>query len=197
MCLDVINGEDFYAWLTRHGANPKLTVHSAPVRGFYDLVFAYEDGDFERPNIEAGTMLRGMMRVAFGYHGAIMWKMQAGMGDVVFTPFYELLERRGVKFEFFHKVDELLPDASGGAVGEIRLTQQVALAAGVVVPTVCHVLAGRAVSANRIPLNGASGGWEVDVHMPKDSRGWRCIIDADTRTVYTKTRIDNPGTKRR
>lgn len=56
---------------------------------------------------------------------------------------------------------------------------------------------GRAVSANRIPLNGASGGWEVDVHMPKDSRGWRCIIDADTRTVYTKTRIDNPGTKRR
>lgn len=128
--FDVINGEDFYAWLTRHGANPKLTVHSAPVRGFYDLVFAYEDGDFDKPNIEAGTMLRGMMRVAFGYHGAIMWKMQAGMGDVVFTPFYELLRRRGVKFEFFHQVDELLPDASGGAVGEIRLTQQVALAAG-------------------------------------------------------------------
>ncbi|MBI3131569.1 MAG: PepSY domain-containing protein [Acidobacteria bacterium] len=56
---------------------------------------------------------------------------------------------------------------------------------------------GRAVSANRVPLNGASGGWEVDVHMPKDSRGWRCIIDADTHSVYTKTRIDNPGTKHR
>lgn len=128
--FDVINGEDFYAWLTRHGANPTLTVHSAPVRGFYDLVFAYENGDFDKPNIEAGTMLRGMMRVAFGYHGAIMWKMQAGMGDVVFGPFYEVLKRRGVKFEFFHKVEELLPDAAGQAVGEIRLTQQVALAAG-------------------------------------------------------------------
>lgn len=128
--FDVINGEDFYAWLTRHGANPTLTVHSAPVRGFYDLVFAYENGDFDKPNIEAGTMLRGMMRVAFGYHGAIMWKMQAGMGDVVFTPFYEVLKRRGVKFKFFHKVDELLPDATGQAVGEIRMTQQVALAGG-------------------------------------------------------------------
>ena len=55
---------------------------------------------------------------------------------------------------------------------------------------------GRAVSARRVPLNGASGGWEVDVHMPKETRGWRCIIDADTRMVHTKTRIDNPTTKR-
>lgn len=56
---------------------------------------------------------------------------------------------------------------------------------------------GRAVSATRIPLNGASAGWQVDVHMPKDARGWRCIIDADTHSVHTKTRIDNPTTRRR
>lgn len=128
--FDVINNEDFYAWLERHGANKKLTVHSAPVRGFYDLVFAYENGDFDKPNIEAGTMLRGMMRVAFGYHGAIMWKMQAGMGDVVFTPFYEVLRRRGVKFEFFHKVEELVPGTGGDTVDEIRITRQVTLANG-------------------------------------------------------------------
>jgi uncharacterized protein with NAD-binding domain and iron-sulfur cluster len=30
--------------------------------------------------------------------------MQAGMGDVVFAPFYEVLRRRGVKFEFFHRL---------------------------------------------------------------------------------------------
>ncbi|HJV23283.1 MAG TPA: PepSY domain-containing protein [Holophagaceae bacterium] len=56
---------------------------------------------------------------------------------------------------------------------------------------------GKAVSANRIPLNGASAGWEVDVHMPKDSRGWRCVIDADTHMVHTKSRIDNPALKHR
>jgi hypothetical protein len=54
---------------------------------------------------------------------------------------------------------------------------------------------GRAVSARRIPLNGASGGWEVDVRMPKEDRGWRCIIDSDTRMVHSKTRIDQPGNK--
>lgn len=123
--FDVINDIDFYAWLTKHGANPRYTVHSAPVRGFYDLVFAYEDGDFDRPNIEAGTMLRGMMKVAIAYHGGIMWKMQAGMGDTVFTPLYQVLKARGVTFRFFHKVEELLPAEDGSmTVDAIRLTRQ-------------------------------------------------------------------------
>ncbi|HEU4951911.1 MAG TPA: hypothetical protein VFT46_08150 [Holophagaceae bacterium] len=51
---------------------------------------------------------------------------------------------------------------------------------------------GIAVSAREIPLNGASGGWEVDVRMPGETQGWRCIIDDDTRMVHTKSRIPNP-----
>lgn len=54
---------------------------------------------------------------------------------------------------------------------------------------------GKAISARRIPLNGASGGWEVDVRMPHEERGWRCVVDCDTRTVHTKTHIENPGGK--
>jgi hypothetical protein len=54
---------------------------------------------------------------------------------------------------------------------------------------------GRAVSARRVPLNGASGGWEVDIRMPKEAKGWRCVIDSDTRMVESKTRIDQPGAK--
>ncbi|NWJ40420.1 MAG: PepSY domain-containing protein [Geothrix sp.] len=54
---------------------------------------------------------------------------------------------------------------------------------------------GKAVTARRIPLNGASGGWEVDVRTPKEAKGWRCIIDSDTRMVHSKTRIDQPGGK--
>lgn len=52
---------------------------------------------------------------------------------------------------------------------------------------------GKAVTAKRIPLNGASGGWEVDVRMPNESQGYRCVIDADTHMVHTKTRIPQPG----
>jgi hypothetical protein len=54
---------------------------------------------------------------------------------------------------------------------------------------------GKALSARRVPLNGASGGWEVEVRMPKESKGWRCLIDSDTRMVTTRTRIDQPGAK--
>lgn len=51
---------------------------------------------------------------------------------------------------------------------------------------------GTAMSAHRIHLNGASSGWEVDVHMPKEAQGWRCVIDSDTHMVHTKDRIPNP-----
>jgi hypothetical protein len=54
---------------------------------------------------------------------------------------------------------------------------------------------GKATSARRIPLNGASGGWEVEVRMPREDKGWRCIIDADTHMVLSKNRIDQPGRK--
>jgi uncharacterized protein with NAD-binding domain and iron-sulfur cluster len=131
--FEAINDIDFYAWLKKHGADPRWTVYSAPVRGFYDLVFAYENGDFSKPNIEAGTMLRGMMKVAMCYHGGIMYKMQAGMGDTVFTPIYQVLQKRGVRFHFFHKALSLAPEsvAPGQAaqVGRIVLQQQVKLVA--------------------------------------------------------------------
>lgn len=126
--FDTINDINFYAWLEKHGANKKYTVHSAPVRGFYDLVFAYEEGDFSKPNIEAGTLLRAMMRIGLCYKGSIMYKMQAGMGDTVFTPLYEVLKERGVKFKFFHKVSELIP--KGDCIDEIHITQQVAVVDG-------------------------------------------------------------------
>lgn len=128
--FDVINNIDFRAWLKKHGANEEYSLNSAPVRGFYDLVFAYEGGDFNKPNIEAGSILRAMMRIALCYKGSIMYKMQAGMGDTIFTPFYEVLKQRGVKFRYFHKVEELIPDGDTKTVGEIRMTKQVALKEG-------------------------------------------------------------------
>jgi uncharacterized protein with NAD-binding domain and iron-sulfur cluster len=48
-----------------------------------------------------------MVRAFFTYRGAFFWKMEAGMGDVVFAPFYEVLKRRGVRFEFFHRLENV------------------------------------------------------------------------------------------
>ena len=56
---------------------------------------------------------------------------------------------------------------------------------------------GLAVSARKVYLNGASCGWEVLIHMPREPRGWQCMVDCDTHAVFTKTRIPNPETPRR
>ncbi|MGZ8339811.1 MAG: NAD(P)-binding protein [Telluria sp.] len=126
--FDTINGIDLRAWLALHGGDPEMCLNSTPVRAVYDLVFAYEDGDAARPSVEAGTMLRFMMRASLGYKGSFMYKMQAGMGDAVFAPLYTVLAGRGVKFRFFHRVEEVVPD--GDAVGSIRMTRQASLRDG-------------------------------------------------------------------
>lgn len=101
--FEAIDDYDCREWLKLNGASER-SVNSAFVRALYDLAFAYEDGDVARPRIAAGQALRGAVRAFFTYRGAFFWKMQAGMGDVVFAPFYEVLKRRGVRFEFFHRL---------------------------------------------------------------------------------------------
>ena len=101
-----INDEDFGDWILRHGAHPDV-LDFALMRGLYDLVFGYDDGDPNRPAFGAGLAVFLTGLVLFEYKGAIFWKMTAGMGDVVFAPLYQALRRRGVEFEFFHRVDAL------------------------------------------------------------------------------------------
>jgi len=104
--FDAIDDYDCREWLMLNGAS-RRSVASGYLRGLYDLGFSYEDGDFARPRIAAGQALRGMVRAFFTYRGCFFWKMQAGMGDVVFAPLYEVLKRRGVRFEFFHRLENV------------------------------------------------------------------------------------------
>ncbi|MGI9491069.1 MAG: NAD(P)-binding protein [Geminicoccaceae bacterium] len=104
--FEVIDDYDWCEWLKRHGA-ADASVNSAFMRGSYDLLFAFEDGDVSRPRMAAGQALRGAFRMFFTYRGALFWKMRAGMGDVVFSPLYEALKQRGVRFKFFHRLEEV------------------------------------------------------------------------------------------
>jgi uncharacterized protein with NAD-binding domain and iron-sulfur cluster len=61
-----------------------------------------------------------------------MWKMQAGMGDTVMTPLYEVLRRRGVRFEFFHKVTDLKLSEDKQSIGAIDVDVQATLKPGLV-----------------------------------------------------------------
>ncbi|MCP3144097.1 NAD(P)-binding protein [Pyxidicoccus xibeiensis] len=106
--LDAIDDYDCREWLRLNGASERA-LNGAFVRALYDLAFAYERGEPERPRIAAGQALRGSFRAFFAYRGAFFWKLRAGMGDVVFAPYYEVLKRRGVRFAFFHRLRDVRP----------------------------------------------------------------------------------------
>jgi uncharacterized protein with NAD-binding domain and iron-sulfur cluster len=110
--LSVIDDYEFREWLRMNGASER-SINSAFVRGLYDLALAYECG------VAAGQALRGSLRMFFTYRGALFWRMRAGMGDVVFAPFYEVLKNRGVRFNFFHRLENVkLADPRTLAPGE-------------------------------------------------------------------------------
>jgi uncharacterized protein with NAD-binding domain and iron-sulfur cluster len=112
--FDAIDDQEWTAWLRHHGASER-SLASGFMRGIYDLMFAFEGGEASRRSFSAGVALRGAMRMFFTYRGALFWRMSAGMGDVVFAPLYELLERRGVRFRFFHRLRDvkLSPERAG------------------------------------------------------------------------------------
>jgi uncharacterized protein with NAD-binding domain and iron-sulfur cluster len=117
---------DFKDWLQQHGAWPDAATDPL-VMCLYDLAFAYAGGDSSSPakgQAAAGAMLRLILRMAFTYKGAPLWKMRAGMGDVIFTPLYRTLLQRGVRFEFFRRANELHLAADGRSLTGIDLQRQ-------------------------------------------------------------------------
>ena len=134
--FDAINDYDFREWMRINGAS-ETTINSPLVRSSYDLAMAYEDGDYSRPRHAAGVALRGSLRFLFTYRGALVWKMRAGMGDVVFAPFYEVLRRRGVSFRFFHRLlnvklaqSEAPPTRQRGHIEELQFGVQAEVRGG-------------------------------------------------------------------
>jgi uncharacterized protein with NAD-binding domain and iron-sulfur cluster len=143
--FDVIDHLDLAEWLKRHGADPLIAIKSSWVRAVYEFVFAFsrtsavaaidsanlsENGSSTDPTdqperrLAAGVGLRGLLRLALTYKGAIAWKMAAGMGDVVFAPLYLVLRERGVKFQFFHRVEQLHLSSDHTSIERISLTRQ-------------------------------------------------------------------------
>lgn len=120
---------DFREWLERHGAHPK-SLDSPFGRMIYDAAFSYAGGDPKRLSIAAGVAVH--LLLGFGmYRGHMYWKMQAGMGDTVFAPLYLALKARGVRFEFFQKVESLHLSADGSRIERVRMSRQARLAPGV------------------------------------------------------------------
>jgi uncharacterized protein with NAD-binding domain and iron-sulfur cluster len=116
----------FEEWLEKHGASHE-SANSPPILLLSEIVFARWAG------VGAGTCLNYTLRLALTYKGGFAYKMQAGMGDTIFAPFYEVLSRRGVKFEFFSSVEELgvgKDEAGKKVIDTIRIGTQATVKGG-------------------------------------------------------------------
>lgn len=127
--LDAIDHIDCRDWLVKHGAL-KTSANSPFVTGLYDLAFCYEGGNRAKPALAAGQALRGALRMFFTYRGAIFWRMNAGMGETIFSPLYQVLRSPKrwhagqevsnpcpVDFRFGHTLQSIqFEDSSAGCV---------------------------------------------------------------------------------
>ena len=125
----VLDEYDLRAWLGRHGASEATLDRSPVLQGLYDLTFAYRGGDKRRPSLAAGKGLQSLLMMV-NYEGAFMWRMRAGMGDVVFAPLYLALRRRGVKFRFFSQISRLGLMPGRPLVNSVQLIREAAVASG-------------------------------------------------------------------
>src|SRR5439155_2320409 len=179
--FDAIDEYDCREWLLLNGASER-SADSGFVRALYDLGFSYEDGDPARPRVAAGQAVRGVVRAFFTYRGAFFWKMQAGMGEVVFAPFYEVLRRRGVRFEFFHRLTNVAlgDDAEPPHVTGLAFDVQV------------EILGGREyeplIEVGGLPCWPATPDWRQLVEGVRlEQGGWQLESHWERRKARTRT----------
>lgn len=136
-----LNGMDLREWfytiqLVEDPLANELAIQSAPMQTLYDLAFHYEGGDTDKPRLAAGIAVEILARMVLGYKGSVLYFMNAGMGDTIFAPLYQLLKRRGVNFHFFHKVTELGLSKDKKSVQTVKISRQVNLNVGEYQPLV-------------------------------------------------------------
>ena len=127
--FDAVDTWEISQWLLHYGASQEA-VYSAVFRGCYDYVFGYPAGVTDDRSVGAGTAIRGLLRLAFTYKGALFYKMQAGMGDTIFAPYYQVLRSRGVKVRYFTAARALRLDASGTRIAAIDMVEQAKVIGG-------------------------------------------------------------------
>ena len=124
--FDGLDDENWSDWLVRHGIH-HATLQSPVVMITVNICYQSPNGDTSRAaRMAAGAYIDWTLRVC-AYATAFLWSFAAGSGETVVAPMYEVLERRGVKFEFFHKVEALRLAADKKTVDAVEFTLQATL----------------------------------------------------------------------
>lgn len=126
---DQLDNENWDHWLARHGALP-ITIASPLALNTINLSYQYPNGDTSQPSqMAAGAYVHWTLR-SFAYCGHVLYAFAAGTGETIIAPIYEVLKKRGVKFEFFSKVEDVVLTADGSAVDHVRIGVQATVKGG-------------------------------------------------------------------
>jgi uncharacterized protein with NAD-binding domain and iron-sulfur cluster len=125
--FDGLDEENWSDWLTRHGLHAQTLASPVPLVTV-NICYQSPNGDTSRAaRMGAGCYLDWSLR-GCAYMGALLWSFAAGTGETIVAPMYEVLKRRGVKFEYFHKVDALRIDPKDPTkIGAVEVTVQATL----------------------------------------------------------------------
>ncbi|HUF60977.1 MAG TPA: FAD-dependent oxidoreductase [Verrucomicrobiales bacterium] len=128
--LDALDDYDLREFLRKYGAD-KSSAESQIVDSLYDGLFAVPEGRldakkevFLNESLAAGAAIRCFIDITLAYKEAPMWKMNGGMGDVVFAPIYQVLKDRGVQIKLFHRVESLHLSADKKRIASVDLREQ-------------------------------------------------------------------------
>jgi uncharacterized protein with NAD-binding domain and iron-sulfur cluster len=134
--FDCIDNFEWTDWMASNGCSGP-TLESAIIRGCYDYVFGFFGSHADQygnvipcRNVAAGTGTRILLKLLFTYRGSFFYLLKATMGELLFAPFYQVLTRRGVKFEFFTKVEHIGLSEDKASIESIDTTVQATTPSG-------------------------------------------------------------------
>ncbi|MEM7268048.1 MAG: FAD-dependent oxidoreductase [Pseudomonadota bacterium] len=121
---------DHDEWLRDRGEADPRTINSPLTSSTPNITYQYPQGDsIRQPVMAAGAYLHWTM-MTFTFMGEFIQVFTAGSGETLIGPMYELLEKRGVKFAFFHTVTDIRSDAKGQMVEEVAIDVQATMKNG-------------------------------------------------------------------
>lgn len=126
---EAVDRYDLREWLAKWGCS-RESLWSAPLATWYNAIAAYHQGDVRQPNMSAAIGFHALLRLTLTYKGAFAYQMRAEVGDSLIAPLFFVLRARGVRFQFFHRVWDLVPSHDQRKILRVEIEQQVALRSG-------------------------------------------------------------------
>lgn len=118
-----VDDSNFDEWFLKHGASANL-MESPLITYVPNLTFQFPNGDIAvPPEMSAASYLQWALRSAL-YIDQPLHLFAAGTGETLITPLYEVLKERGVKFEFFRELVEVIASKDGSRVEKLIFKKQ-------------------------------------------------------------------------